>query len=181
MAKRKKTSSGTAKVIYWILIGWWLCLFKLLLWDLPASIIKHVSDKNRFSDNYNEYSQYAPGDLMPKRYTKEEAKRLAPIYLNQLQDSGKIINSTTNPETFFYRYGFALQRLTELEKMEKLVKFKGSKPSKTKIETIKIKQESIRELINRMKDKVDEKLSSLKTQVSIINNINKFNNPLNQN
>ena len=86
----------------------------------------------------------------------------------------KIIKETTNPDTFFYRYGFLLQRLTELQKMERVIKFKNVKPSQVKRGFLEQKPEIIHDLIIRCQNKYMSKYNTMKTKKGKLNKINAF-------
>lgn len=60
MAKNKKTSS--AKIFFWIFLGWWLYPFKWLFWDFPKWAIKSSSKKGTKIDG--SYVLYGIGILI---------------------------------------------------------------------------------------------------------------------
>lgn len=60
MAKKKKTSS--AKIFFWIFLGWWLYPFKWLFWDFPKWAIKSSSKKGTKIDG--SYVLYSIGILI---------------------------------------------------------------------------------------------------------------------
>ena len=140
--------------------------------DFLDNLFKNRKKRTTVVNEYSEYDSSYPPD---KTYTKQEAKTLAPQFLQQVQDSARLIDTTINPDTFFSRYGFLLHRLTELEKMESLIRFSGELPSNIKQKTIELKQEKIHELLERMKTKTEERLYSLKTKRAVENGIAKFN------
>ena len=78
-------------------------------------------------ENVNEVNEpaqlYSPNpewmgqtDLVDSR---ANARVLAPQFLKQAQESAKILQTTTEPATFFTRYDFCVGRLMELEKCKK--------------------------------------------------------------
>ncbi len=99
---------------------------------------------------------------------------LVPQYLKQIEESIDLINNTADPKTFFKRYIFAIDRLSELSKMEDKISFTGQLPSKFKSVMIEKKQAAIIDMIDRAVQKTKEKLLSLKTEKGKTNNINKF-------
>ncbi|MCR4646246.1 MAG: hypothetical protein K5695_12700 [Oscillospiraceae bacterium] len=122
--------------------------------------------------------KYAKG--LPRKigYTKTEAQFLAPQLLKQVRESVNLINSTTNPDVFFERYGFAIYRLKELAKMERHVKLSGDRPSVFLVTMRQKKQSAIHNLIDRIYDKADQKLTATKTDKSKLSNIEKIEKQL---
>ena len=51
--------------------------------------------------------------------SRANARILAPQFLKQAQESAKILQTTTDPSTFFTRYDFCVGRLMELEKCKR--------------------------------------------------------------
>ncbi len=96
-----------------------------------------------------------------------------PIYVKQINESTEIIRNTTNPETFFSRYKFAIERLTELEGMRKYVKLTCN-PLEIRQNLINDKDKYITLLIKRMYEKTEAKIKELKQQKAIQNNIDLF-------
>lgn len=52
-------------------------------------------------------------------------------FLKQINESFKIVNETVNPDVFFSRYDFLLDRLEKLSMVEDQAPFQNGKPSKT--------------------------------------------------
>ena len=117
------------------------------------------------------YNKGLPNKL---RYTKHEAQVVAPNLLKAVRESVGLINTTVNPDVFFERYGFALCCLRELSKMERLISFTGQKPSAFLLEMRRKRQPAICELIDRMCERTDQKLSGLKTEKGKISNYSKL-------
>ena len=51
--------------------------------------------------------------------SRKNAKILAPQFLKQARESARILETTTDPATFFMRYDFCVGRLLELEKCKR--------------------------------------------------------------
>ena len=101
------------------------------------------------------------------------ARMNLPIYARQVNESIQIISNTTNPNTFFYRYGFIIERLTEMEEMQKCINAKGN-VLEVKQSLINDKDKHIVLLIKRMFEKTKEKIATLKNQYDIEHNIDEF-------
>ena len=97
-----------------------------------------------------------------------------PIYAKQVNESIKIIRTTTNPNTFFYRYGFIIERLTEMEKIEQYIDYQHTNSYEMKQTIINDKDQYIACLIGRMFEKTKEKIGTLKRQYDIELNIDVF-------
>lgn len=122
----------------------------------------------------NEYRKYASGQPVYETYSEEEAKRIAPYFLRQLESTEEIIKKTPDPETFFHRFGYALFLMTELAKMEDMIPFEGALPSERKHKLLENRQEYLKNLITRICDRVDSRMTKLKTQKSVIANIERL-------
>lgn len=101
------------------------------------------------------------------------ARMNLPIYARQVNESIQIISNTTNPNTFFYRYGFIIERLTEMEEMQKCVNAK-SNALEVKQSLINDKDKHIVLLIKRMFEKTKEEIATLKHQYDIERSIDAF-------
>ena len=115
-----------------------------------------------------EESVYSPNpewmgqtDLVNSRHN---AKILAPNFLKQAQESAKILQTTTEPATFFTRYDFCVGRLIELEKCKRYGVPVSTTSDLTKYRSIAFRDEAINEVIHRTADKYRTKIESLKTQ-----------------
>lgn len=96
-----------------------------------------------------------------------------PIYAKQINESMEIIRTTINPETFFYRYGFIIERLTQMQEMQRYINAKCN-ALEVQQAIINDKDKYIACLISRMFEKTKEKISTLKHQNAIENNIDNF-------
>lgn len=94
----------------------------------------------------------------------QNAKILAPQFLKQAQESAKILQTTTEPATFFTRYDFCVGRLIELEKCKRYGVPVSTTSDLTKYRSIAFRDEAINEVIHRTADKYRTKIESLKTQ-----------------
>ena len=94
----------------------------------------------------------------------QNAKILAPQFLKQAQESAKILQTTTEPATFFTRYDFCVGRLIELEKCKRYGVPVSTTSDLTKYRSIAFRDEAVNEVIHRTADKYRTKIESLKTQ-----------------
>lgn len=119
---------------------------------------------------YYQYPKHKNSIHINKASSEDEI--LAPQYLKHVEESVNIINSTTNPETFFNRYSFAMQRLTQLADMD--VRFSGKHPSVFLDEMKSKKQAAIQDLLKRIENKAKE----LKTAKGRLNYIERVCNEI---
>lgn len=96
--------------------------------------------------------------------SRQNAKILAPQFLKQAQESAKILQTTTEPATFFTRYDFCVGRLIELEKCKRYGVPVSTTSDLTKYRSIAFRDEAVNEVIHRTADKYRTKIESLKTQ-----------------
>lgn len=96
--------------------------------------------------------------------SRQNAKILAPQFLKQAQESAKILQTTTEPATFFSRYDFCVGRLIELEKCKRYGVPVSTTSDLTKYRSIAFRDEAVNEIIHRTADKYRTKIESLKTQ-----------------
>ena len=96
--------------------------------------------------------------------SRQNAKILAPQFLRQAQESAKILQTTTEPATFFTRYDFCVGRLIELEKCKRYGVPISTTSDLTKYRSIAFRDEAVNEVIHRTADKYRTKIESLKTQ-----------------
>ncbi len=95
-------------------------------------------------------------------------------YLKQINESIRIINSTKNPETFFSRHDFILERLPQLIDILSKVSYSGDNPIENLAEFEENKTSSFNEFIDRYYEEVLLKINNLKTEKAKINNANNF-------
>lgn len=96
--------------------------------------------------------------------SRQNAKILAPQFLRQAQESAKILQTTTEPATFFTRYDFCVGRLIELEKCKRYGAPVSMTSDLNKYRSIAFRDEAVNEIIHRTADKYRTKIESLKTQ-----------------
>jgi hypothetical protein len=101
-----------------------------------------------------------------KSYTKSEAQIIAPQYLRIVQDCTNLVNNTLKPDVFFNRYDLMISCLVELEKMEKVMKFSGKKPSKYLKEVLTSRDKQIELFVDRIFNFYRSKILSAKTSKS---------------
>lgn len=105
-----------------------------------------------------------------KHWNKENVSNCFRI----LKDSAKLINTTKKPEVFFERYLLALSILNELIPIEKKLLIKGDTPSKIKKQFYEKEILTVNDFIDRHFNETLDKLNSLKTEKSKINQIDKY-------
>ncbi|WP_132995782.1 hypothetical protein [Sporanaerobacter acetigenes] len=98
----------------------------------------------------------------------------ASLYIKHIDDSVKIINSTKNPDTFFSRYDFLIERLNQLIDISGNVLYTGENPKDYLAELQNNKVDLFNSFINRYYEDVLSKINSLKTEKAKVNNANKF-------
>lgn len=81
-----------------------------------------------------------------------------------VNDSGKLIKTTTNIDTFFSRYDLYLDYLEKLSKLEKFVRMEGESPSKKILEIRQDYANTLQEFIDRYWKATLRKADNLKTQ-----------------
>ena len=109
---------------------------------------------------------------------RKEAMVLAPQMLKQAKETADILNSTTNPETFFQRYDFLMGRLEILKECGQYgITFTGEDPSATlaQLSHKSFRNKSSCHMIDRCFDKANEKIASLKTAKGKQNAAERFN------
>lgn len=119
-------------------------------------------------DAAEEPSRYSPNpewmgqmDLVDSRMN---AQILAPQFLEQAQESAKILSSTTEPSVFFMRYDFCVGRLMELEECKKYGVSVSTTQDLKKYRSMDFREEAVEEIICRTQGKYRDKIESLKTQ-----------------
>ncbi len=134
----------------------------------PQFLKQHTAQPLAAPQEETEESVYSPNpewmgqtDLVNSR---QNAKILAPQFLKQAQESAKILQTTTEPATFFTRYDFCVGRLIELEKCKRYGVPVSTTSDLTKYRSIAFRDEAVNEVIHRTADKYRTKIESLKTQ-----------------
>ena len=95
--------------------------------------------------------------------SRQNARILAPQFLKQAQESAKILQTTTDPSTFFTRYDFCIGRLLGLEKCKGYGVPVSTSADLKKYRSLAFRDEAINEIIHRTEEKYQTKIESLKT------------------
>ena len=95
--------------------------------------------------------------------SRANARILAPQFLKQAQESAKILQTTTDPATFFTRYDFCVGRLIELEKCKKYGAPVSATADLKKYRSLGFRDDAVKEIIHRTEEKYQAKIESLKT------------------
>lgn len=124
--------------------------------------------------NYSNHKQYEGYSITTTNssWNKKDAELNFNTYVRQVEDSTKIISSTTEPLIFFYRFDFAVKRYIDLCNMSRYVKSKRNFIKET-ADLINSKQQYIQGLIIRIYRKESQKVLSLKTEKGKMNHIKK--------
>ena len=127
----------------------------------------------------NSKTKVAPVDLYPKNIqyipnpewigqvglvdSRPNAQILAPQFMKQALESAKILQMTTEPGTFFTRYDFCVGRLMELEECKKYGVSVSTTQDLEKYRSMDFREEAVEEIIQRTKEKYQNKIETLKT------------------
>lgn len=122
--------------------------------------------------NYKRYGNYSVTQTNPF-WNKRDSELTFNVYIRQVEDSMQIINSTTDPLTFFYRFDFVIKRYIDLCNMSRYIKSKRDFIKETK-NLINLKSQYVQSLIIRVYKKSSEKVLSLKTEKGKINHVKKI-------
>lgn len=95
--------------------------------------------------------------------SRANARVLAPQFLKQAQESAKILQTTTDPATFFTRYDFCVGRLMELEKCKKYGAPVSATADLKKYRSLGFRDDAVKEIIHRTEKKYQAKIEGLKT------------------
>lgn len=95
--------------------------------------------------------------------SRANAKVLAPQFLKQAQESAKILQTTTEPATFFTRYDFCVGRLMELEKCKRYGAPVSATADLKKYRSLSFRDDAVKEIIHRTEEKYQAKIEGLKT------------------
>ena len=124
--------------------------------------------------------QDAPEKTFNNSTAQESIERIdqlnAVIYMNEFQDTLKIMQKTSEPSTFFSRYDLLMERLDNMiELQQKGVKFTGNLSD---LKKMSLDQENIADTVNVLIDnaynKQIKKLSTLKTERGRENSNNRW-------
>lgn len=155
-----------AVLVFFFLIPFLVMVLIFTIFNLITR--PHTAQPLAAPQEETEESVYSPNpewmgqtDLVNSR---QNAKILAPQFLKQAQESAKILQTTTEPATFFTRYDFCVGRLIELEKCKRYGVPVSTTSDLTKYRSIAFRDEAVNEIIHRTADKYRTKIESLKTQ-----------------
>lgn len=155
-----------AVLVFFFLIPFLVMVLIFTIFNLITR--PHTAQPLAAPQEETEESVYSPNpewmgqtDLVNSR---QNAKILAPQFLKQAQESAKILQTTTEPATFFTRYDFCVGRLIELEKCKRYGVPVSTTSDLTKYRSIAFRDEAVNEVIHRTADKYRTKIESLKTQ-----------------
>ena len=96
--------------------------------------------------------------------SRTNAQLLAPQFMKQVLESAKILQTTTEPGTFFTRYDFCVGRLMELEECKKYGVSVSTTQDLKKYRSMDFREEAVEEIIHRTQEKYQDKIERLKTQ-----------------
>lgn len=91
-----------------------------------------------------------------------------------MNDCSKLLQTTTNPDTFFERLQLFVMHCDTLAALEKYVSFSGASPTDLQNTLIREKQDVIKGFLDRYSNKVFDKTDSLKTVKGKLNQYQKF-------
>lgn len=98
-----------------------------------------------------------------EKRAKAEAEFLAPQLIDHVNESVDLINSTKNPETFFFRYDFLVKTLKRLVVIEKYVVMTAERPSVALERVMLDRHHMINALLDRCFEDTLSKAMKLKT------------------
>ncbi len=101
--------------------------------------------------------------LFTPRISQQELQYVQTL-LNQLQDSARILNTTTKPDVFFERLNFSFDLLLELQSYEKYNIFKANTPTDDYQKIISNLDATVNDFIDRAVATNDKKIANLKTE-----------------
>ena len=114
------------------------------------------------------------GIFGPSRKEKKIAKFMAPQWLRIVNDCATLVNQTTNPEVFFYRYDLMLEHVENLSKIQRIVHFSGTKPSAQLKILIEQRERETDTFLDRAYQAALEHAASLKTPKGKENAMQRF-------
>lgn len=101
--------------------------------------------------------------------------RFVKMTLNQLHDSGNLVNTTVKPDVFFKRLHFTLDLLLRLQMYEKYKIFKhGGGPTKDYKRIVSNLEATVDDFINRSLAANQAKIATLKTERARRNNYENY-------
>lgn len=109
-----------------------------------------------------------------KSQKQKEAKFMASQWIKQVNESANLVNNTKNPDTFFSRYEFMIEKVNDLISIQKYLKFKGDKPTDMLRQINDKKINTINDFIDRYYSDILEQINKLKTDKAKQKRIDKF-------
>lgn len=161
-------SCGIGVSFFCGIVGFWVALF---IFSITYGTVKGIKDGlagiEQEDESDGEELLYVPNpewmgqtDLVDSR---ANARVLAPQFLKQAQESAKILQTTTEPATFFTRYDFCVGRLMELEKCKKYGAPVSATADLKKYRSLSFRDDAVKEIIHRTEEKYQAKIEGLKT------------------
>lgn len=148
-------------------VAFWVTLLIFSMIHGTAKGIKDGYQQGDAEDSDDAEQIYTPNpewvgemDLVDSR---KNAKILAPQFLKQARESARILETTTDPATFFMRYDFCVGRLMELEKCKRYGAPVSATADLKKYQNPAFRDAAVNEIIHRTAEKYSVKIRSLKT------------------
>lgn len=113
---------------------------------------------------------FSPKAPKISRVELEELKGL----MKQVQETTKLVNTTTNPEVYFGRLHFLFDLFLKLKQFEKYNVFTGSTPTDDYNKLSREIEKSVNDFIKRTYEKQMDKMSTLKSDKAKENSFNKY-------
>lgn len=143
-------------------------------------IFNNFSTINITSTSYNgfnfNYTMPEYSSIKNKRYYTGTIQR----YIEILKDCEHLINTTKNPDVFFYRYLMSIAILNDLILIENKLSFKGKKPSKIKRQLQEKEVFTVNDFLDRYYTETLSKITNLKTTKAKQNKIVAFSNKIDE-
>ncbi len=102
--------------------------------------------------------------IVSEAQLKQTTNQLASNHLRIIADSAKLVETTTNAETFFSRLDLLITHSEELVKLEPYMSYSGASPTDSLNEILSVQSEAIRLLIDRCYGDATVKADKLKTE-----------------
>ena len=112
--------------------------------------------------------------IMSEKQLKATAAQTAARDLEIIQDCLRLIENTTNPDTFFSRLSLLAEKADRLRSFEKYIKFSGASPSAAYGEYWEKRQECIKQFLFRCYSDACHKAESAKTAKGKISKFQKY-------
>ncbi len=145
---------------------------------------KNENDDHFISENKNDYNQNIPQStnkiILPEYQVKGITKQAILDHLRIMSDCLNILQTTLNPETFFTRFDLLIEHAKKLTTFESYVNSEQFKPDEILNQVKANKQDMIIDFINRYLNSILNKIKTIKTPKSKLNQIQKFYDTLEQ-